>query len=174
MNISKYLSIVLLGVMAIFQQCHSPEPQLGFNPSMRPSIDSLLNTFSEDIKPEANTSVFVILKHIDANTLKIYLVAKKPLRSDFEVIGLPLTTTARNGINYYFFTGMEKLLLQDTLFWKAHPEIFDDRQKQAGGIYETPVTKKALYLFEDGHIEKLLPFDDMIFLGNAIDTLWAH
>lgn len=171
MKTSICLLIVTVAIITVFQQCNSQGNFNGFNPLMQPKTDSLLNAFSENINKEDSTSIFVILKNIDANTLKIYLVAKRPLRSDFELIGIPMTSNRKNNINFYFFTGMERLLLPDTTFWNKHPEIYDDRSRQAGGLYETPIVKKALYIFEDGKIDALQPFDDMIFVSYPIDSL---
>lgn len=167
------LHIATVVILVAFQQCNSQQTpsNTDFNLLLKPQTDSLLITFSEDINKEDSTSIFVLLKNIDANTLKIYLVAKKALRSDFEFIGLPITANKKNDINFYFYSGMEKLLTPDTTFWNNHTEIYDDRLRQAGGLYETPIVKKALYIFEDGRIEGLQPFDDMIFVGNPIDSI---
>lgn len=174
MKISIYLYSAVVVVLAIFQQCKSQDKRTDFNLRMHPQIDSLLNIFSEDVNKEDSASIFVVLKNIDANTLKIYLVAKKPLRSDFELIGLPMTSNKKNDINFYFYTGMEKLLIPDATFWNNHPEVLDDRLKQAGGLYETPVIKKELYIFKDAKIGKLQLFDDLIFVGNPVDSIKFH
>lgn len=174
MKKSIYLYLVAVTVFSFFQQCNSPINCKDIDPLMRPQIDSLLTKFSEGINNERSTSIFVMLKNVDANTLKIYLVAKQPLRSDFEVIGLPAASNKKNGTNFYFYTGMEKLLIPDTTFWNKHPEIFDDRLMQAGGLYETPIIKKDLYVFENNKIEKSKLFDDMIFVGSPIDSIKFH
>jgi hypothetical protein len=174
MKTSIYWYLGVFAIVAIFQQCKSQDKQKGFNSPILPQVDSLLATFSEGINKKDSTAVFVVLKNVDANTLKIYLVAKKPVRSDFEFIGLPIASNKKNDINFYFFTGMEKIFLPDTTFWKNHPEIFDDRLKQARGLYETPIVKKELYLFEDGQIKKQPTFDDMIFVDSPVDTIRFH
>jgi hypothetical protein len=174
MKISIYLYVATVVVLLIFQQCNSQGNHKEINPLMRPQIDSLLTAFSEGINKEDSIGVFVILKNVDANTLKIYLVAKKVLKSDFKVIGTPVTSDNRNDTHFYFYSGMEKLLMPDISFWNNHPEIFNDSLKQVGGLYETPIVKKALYIFEGNKIIKSQIFDDLIFVDNPVDSIKFH
>ncbi|MEZ4927928.1 MAG: hypothetical protein R3A50_16715 [Saprospiraceae bacterium] len=138
---------------------------------IQPEVDSLLATFSKDFNLEDSVSIFVVLKNIDAITAKIYLIAKKAIRSDFDLIGTPVTSYKRNGINFYFYTGMEKILHQDTAFWSVHPEIYDDRSKQREGLFESLNLKKELYLIENEKIQKVDSIDDLIFVSLPKDTI---
>jgi hypothetical protein len=168
-----FIFLALIAIVGTSKQCKNKDVQGAryANIVLMPTIDSLINKFSEGITFKDSISIFVILKNIDANSLKIYLVAKKPLRSDFESIGIPVTTFQKNSVSLYFYTGLEKIAKQDTTFWRHHIEIYDDRLKQKAGLYETSIVKKEVYVFENEKLQQVQPFDDMIFVGNPVDTI---
>lgn len=173
MKINNVVVVIFLGVgLTMFQNCTS-DSRLKEEPDfvLSEEFQNILTRFISSISRNDSACIFVTIKNIDANTAKYYLVAKKPLRSDFEVIGIPFTSTKVSETIIYFFNGIEKVLYQDTLFWKEHLEVFDDRKKQLLGIYETPIIKKEVYLYDDDVWRKEEKFDDMIFIGNSKDTL---
>lgn len=164
-------------VIAIIFYClqckKNQEKQKGvtFNLPIQPSIDSLLTKFTQHIPQKEDASVFVVIKNADANTLKVYLIAKKVQRSDFEIIGTPLFSQEKNGRMHHLYAGIERIIYPDTGFWRRHPEVFDDRRTQLQGLLEFPVIQKALYIFENHTLIGPLPLDDAIFTGNPADTL---
>lgn len=167
------LVIFALSISAIiYQNCKSDSP-LKEEPviALNAEFLGILNRFIGTINHVDSASVFVIIKNIDANTAKYYIVGKVPLRTDFEIIGTPLASTKIKGVNVYFFSGFEKIMNLDTVFWERHSEVFDDRKKQVSGIYETPIIKKELYVHDNDIWHKEEKFDDMIFIGNPTDTL---
>ncbi len=168
----KILVFVILTCVIILQHCKR-DVSIKDKPTIVLNADflSILNHFISSISPVDSTSVFIIVKNIDANSAQYYLVAKKPLRTDFTIIGIPFTSTKIDEVNVYFFNGTEKIVSQDDIFWKKHSEIFDDREKQISSIYETPIIKKEAYLYDNDIWHKKERFDDMIFTGNPIDTL---
>jgi hypothetical protein len=168
-----FILLALIAIVETSKQCKYIDVQGARYPNivLMPAIDSLFNKFTEGVNLKDSVSIFVILKNIDANSLKIYFVAKKPLRSDFEFIGIPVTTFQKNGRDFYVYTGLEKITRQDTTFWSRHIEIYDDRIKQSAGLYETSIVKKELYIIEDGKSQRVQPFEDVIFVGNPVDTI---
>lgn len=163
----------IITAIVIFCQCKN-EPVQSFEHykiSINADLDSLITKFSKNISQNDSASIFIILKNLDARSLKIYLVAKKPLRSDFNFIGIPLMTFQKNGKNVYLYTGLEKTIKQDTNFFDVHIEIHDDRLKQMTSLYETPIIKKELHILEDNKLKKLDIFDEMIFVGNPRDSI---
>jgi len=162
-----------IAIVVIFQGCKD-ETSINItydNLKFSPVFDSLLMDFSKDISLEDSVSIFVVIKTIDANTAKIYLVAKKPLRGDFESIGIPQVALEKNNLNLYFYSGLERVLIQDSSFFDTHHEIYDDRIKQKTGLFETPIVKKLLYIIDGAKIEKVQFFDDMIFIGSPLESV---
>jgi hypothetical protein len=168
------LVFFVLSFSAITLQTCKPDSAIKVGPtiSLNASFLSILNNFIGRLDPLDSASVFVIVKNIDANSAKCYIVAKKPLRTDFEIIGTPLTVVKIKDADVYFFSGLEKIMGHDTIFWKKHPEVYDDRKKQVSGIYETPIINKEAYFYDNEIWQKDEKFDDMIFIGNPSDTLF--
>jgi len=105
------LILVLISSILFFEKCEQHDfAHLSNGPILRPDVENVLLEFLNSINPNDSASVFIILKNIDANTVKVYFVAKKPLRSDFEIIGMPISSTKINGLNIYIFSGIEKII----------------------------------------------------------------
>lgn len=171
-NRNKLIGLALAAAFFIFQNCKNAIANERANFTLNPAFEDLLTHFTSSLDTADSAAVFVVIKNIDANTANVYMVAKKPQRTDFQVIGIPSTAIKYHQRDIYFFTGIEKIAFQDTLFWKEHPEIIDDRKKS---LYEPPVLKKELYTLDDSIWHQEGHFGEIIFIGNPIDTVrWVR
>ena len=166
------LAFVIVAILS-FQNCSGNETSGSTEElPINSEFENVLTHFIEGLDTKDSSSVFVFIRNVDALTSKVYIIAKQPQRSDFEFIGFPFKASKWKGRHVYFYSGIEKLLVQDTSFWLQHPEIMDDRESQNQGVFEFPVVKKETYQFHDGHLQLLPDFDDWIFIVNPTrDTI---
>lgn len=167
MKINICIFLILIVSNIFFYQCEKKTsyPSIDNAIPLTSDLDSLLNNFCEDINAKDSVALFVILKNIDNRSLKVYLIAKKPIRSDFVFIGIPFNSSIKNGISIYWFNGMEKIVVPDTSFWEKHKEIYDDRLIRQMGLYETPIIKKLCCLITDHQIQYIQDFDEILLIN---------